>query len=359
MSDNVQFQVQRDQLAQTRFDRQPLRPPAEGEIVARVQNYALTANNITYGVTGDVIGYWRFFPAPGPWGVIPVWGFAEVCDSAHPEVGVGERLYGFLPMASHVRLSPVAVRETRLVDGAAHRADLPAVYNHYSRWADGNNDDPELDDQRMLLRPLYVTSYCLADYLQDNEQFGATQVLVPSASSKTAVGFAQALRATQSPLRAVGLTSDSRVAAVDSLGLYDQVMGYADAEKVDAHEPTVIVDMSGNGSLLSRLHGHLGEQMRMTAKVGLTHYDAAETSDGYIKDRSRFFFAPSHIAKRAQDWGPGEFEKRAHQFWRDAARSSQQWLKVEHHDGPDAVESAYKRLLRGEVAADTGIIASL
>ena len=56
-------------------------PFAEGEARLRVERFALTANNVTYGVVGDRIGYWRFFPASDDaWGVIPVWGTAEVID---------------------------------------------------------------------------------------------------------------------------------------------------------------------------------------------------------------------------------------------------------------------------------------
>ncbi|NRA84799.1 MAG: DUF2855 family protein [Gammaproteobacteria bacterium] len=34
--------------------------------VFEVDKFALTANNITYGMTGDTLGYWLFFPATPP-----------------------------------------------------------------------------------------------------------------------------------------------------------------------------------------------------------------------------------------------------------------------------------------------------
>ena len=74
-----QFEVRKDDLAEARIVEQEPRPLAEGEAVAKVDRFALTANNVTYGVVGERIGYWNFFPADDEgWGVIPVWGVAEI-----------------------------------------------------------------------------------------------------------------------------------------------------------------------------------------------------------------------------------------------------------------------------------------
>ena len=37
--------------------------PPDGACLLRVEKFALTANNITYGVAADMLGYWDFFPA--------------------------------------------------------------------------------------------------------------------------------------------------------------------------------------------------------------------------------------------------------------------------------------------------------
>ena len=49
----------------------------------------------------------------------------------------------------------------------------------------------------MIVRPLFITSFMLADFLQDNAFFGARQVVVSSASSKTAYGTAFCLQGEQ------------------------------------------------------------------------------------------------------------------------------------------------------------------
>src|SRR6516164_5627274 len=106
--------------------------PAEALLV-KVDRFAFTANNITYAMLGDQMKYWQLFPAPKDFGNIPVWGFGEVIASKHPGVAVGERLFGYLPMATHLVIEAVDVSKRALRDGAEHRKQVSPVYNLYSR----------------------------------------------------------------------------------------------------------------------------------------------------------------------------------------------------------------------------------
>ena len=193
----------------------------EGQVLARIERFALTANNITYAVAGDMIGYWKFFPEDEPeWGMVPVWGFAVVEQSRHADVPVGTRVYGYLPMASHVVLTPSRVSPRGFTEASPHRAALPAVYNQYQR----TNDDPpalaEVADLRCLLFPLLFTGYVIGDYLADNGGFAAAQVVIGSASSKTGIGAAHHVKAlAQRPVELVGLTSPGNVAFCEGLGV--------------------------------------------------------------------------------------------------------------------------------------------
>jgi len=55
---------------------------SDGQIVVAIDKFALTANNVTYAASGDLLGYWQFYPtAEDPWGKVTVWGIAEVIDS--------------------------------------------------------------------------------------------------------------------------------------------------------------------------------------------------------------------------------------------------------------------------------------
>ena len=107
--------------------------PAEGQALLRVDSFGFTTNNITYAVFGDVLSYWSFFPAEAPWGRIPVWGFADVVDANGTALAEGTRVYGYLPMSTYLVVTPTRVDERGFVDGAEHRAALPAAYNSYTR----------------------------------------------------------------------------------------------------------------------------------------------------------------------------------------------------------------------------------
>ena len=325
-------------------------PLAEGEARLRVERFALTANNVTYGVVGDRIGYWRFFPASDDaWGVIPVWGVAVVEESAAPDLPVGDRLYGYLPMASHLTIQPAKVKAERLFDGAAHRAELPPVYNQYRRLAAEPGYDPARDEERMILWPLYATSYCLYDFFLDNNWFGAERIIIPSASSKTAIGTAYAFGADPAAPKLIGVTSPRNEAAVRATGLYADVVAYDDVEtRIDAAAPAALIDMSGSGAVIGRLHKHLGDAMRYTSMVGLTHYDEAGMGADFIKNRSQMFFAPGHIQKRAQEWGPGVFDGKAMDFFTRAAGESREWLEIRRGEGGAGCRDAWNEVLAGE-----------
>lgn len=350
--------VKRTDLAATRLRESEIPAIAGGQILARVDRFALTANNITYGVAGDKIGYWNFFPAPDEWGVIPVWGFADVAQSRAEGVQEGDRLYGYFPMGTHLVMTPGKVSPDRLIDASAHRAMLPPVYNSYARVSAETGYDRSLDDLRALLFPLYATSFCLYDFLVDNAWFGARQAVIVSASSKTAIGLAIALRKDAAAPPATGLTSARNKAMVMSLGLYGSVATYDAIGSISA-EPTVIIDMSGNGTVLSELHAYLGDNMRYCSNVGITHYENNKMGPGFIRERSAMFFAPGHIQKRAKDWGRGVFDAKAFAFWRDAAIESRHWLKVSRAKGAAGMEAAFHRVRKGDVRPDDGVIIDL
>lgn len=348
----AEFQVRKDKLDETRKIEKDLPALGNGQILAKVDRFAVTANNVTYGVVGERIGYWKFFPVEEEgWGVIPVWGFADVEASNHSDVAVGERLYGYWPMASHLIMTPGKVSEHRLTDDTEHRRELPPVYNSYVRVSNEQGYDPKTDNDRMVLMPLYATSFCIYDFLKDNDWFGADRIIVGSGSSKTAIGTAYAIKSDASPPALTGLTSARNKETVERLRLYDEVVEYDQIEKLDRNTPTVIIDMSGDGGVLGRLHKLLGDNMKYTSNVGVTHFEANEMGPDFNRDRSAMFFAPGHIQKRAKDWGPGEFEKRAHKFWSEASQKSRSWLTIQEARGVDAIDHAWREVLGGKTPA--------
>ncbi|MBT8089892.1 MAG: DUF2855 family protein [Gammaproteobacteria bacterium] len=363
----AEFQIRRDDFTQHRVvDAASTETSSElvdGAIRVKIERFAFTANNITYAVTGDRLGYWQFFPPGGDdtdgWGMMPVWGFAEVAESKAGDVPVGDRLFGYFPPANYLDMTPTRVAAQRIIDGAAHRARLPPAYNSYSRVNAEPGYDRDMDDMRMLLWPLHITSFCLWDALQDKGWYGAKQVVIVSASSKTSIGLAYALDDDAAAPPAIAVTSRRNLDFVKKLTLYEQSVTYETLDKIDAAIPTVVVDMSGNREVLGRLHARLGDNMKRCINVGLTHWDGNKTGDGLNAERSEIFFAPSHIQQRLQDWGPDGFARKTSSFMFQTAAKSRSWLQLRKIDGLNGLAEVYDDICAGRIAADQGLIIEL
>jgi hypothetical protein len=183
-------------LGRTRLDRtQNLVAANEGDVVLRLDRFSLTTNNITYAAFGDAMNYWSFFPSGiEGFGQMPVWGFADVVESQRDGLAVGERFYGYFPIADRVLMRAERVTPRGFYDGSEHRRALVSAYNQYTRCSTDPAYRPELENLQALYRPLFLTSFMLADFLEDNAWFGARRLLFSSASSKTAYGTAFCLR---------------------------------------------------------------------------------------------------------------------------------------------------------------------
>ena len=146
----TQVLVRRDAISVSEVRENP--PPAigPGEILLAVEQFAVTANNVTYAAIGEAMKYWDFFPAPDGFGIVPVWGHARVVASNADGFDVGERVYGYLPMASHLVVAPGAVKPGSFVDTAPHRQHLAAVYNQYRRLAGDPGHHPDREDIRAV-----------------------------------------------------------------------------------------------------------------------------------------------------------------------------------------------------------------
>jgi hypothetical protein len=354
----TQFLVQRNDLRRTRFvaDAAAEKPLDDGEVRLRIASFALTANNITYAAFGESMRYFDFFPASeAGWGRVPVWGFAEVTASRCAGVAVGERIYGYLPIGTQVVVLPVRVNDGGFVDGAPHRRELHAVYNHYLRCASDPLYRADREAEQALLRPLFVTSFLIDDYIADNERFGAHAVLLSSASSKTAYGTAfclQQRRGTPQALEVIGLTSPGNVEFTKSLGCYDRVVTYDALPSLATDRPTMYVDFSGSATLRSAIHHHFAARLAYSCAVGGTHWDELGGATGLPGPRPTLFFAPAQIKKRTADWGHDGLQQRIaaawHAFMAKVTDARQPWLTVVRASGPEAITATYLELLDGK-----------
>ena len=350
MNNTFTLQIRKNHLPTTRWHERADEALAPGQVRVRIEQFALTSNNITYAAFGEAMNYWRFYPAGEEgWGVIPVWGFATVVESTHPEVPVGERVYGYFPMASHTVLTPVRVSPGGWSDGAPHRADLHPVYNQLTRCASDPFYTADTEAVQALLRPLFITSWLIDDFLADNHFFGARVMLLSSASSKTAYGTAFQL-AQREGIEVVGLTSPGNVAFCESLGCYDRVLTYDQLDTLAADLACVYVDFAGNDELRRAIHTRF-VNLKHSSSIGGTHIEHLGTARDLPGPRATLFFAPAQIKKRATEWGPAGLNQRLVAAWQAfstaVAQPGAPWIVVQTHHGRAAVEAAYAQVLSG------------
>ncbi len=363
----IRLQTDKTALDNTRVVVSNLAGIKPGEALLRIDRLALTANNITYAAFGEVphLRYWSFFPgAEAGWGHMPAWGFAEVVTSTVDGVDVGERFYGFWPIASHLVVQPVRVSERGFYDGTPHRLELTSAYNHYQRTATDAAYRQEHESHQMLLRPLFITSFMLADFLQDNGFFGASQVVVSSASSKTAYGTVFCLQ-DQPGVRVVGITSAGNKTFVDGLGCYQGSVPYDAVESLDAKVPTLYVDFSGDVSLRRRVHEHFGASLVHDCYAGSaqSHEHLSQDVQTLAGPKPQPYFAPYQIKKRNADWGAAEVTRRFNAaqlaFIQRVSDAKNPWMQVVPHSGFADARHLIDALVSGRVDPKQGHVVAL
>ncbi len=359
---STDFVVARNDLQQCKFIE--TQPPDAGHLPAdmllvKIDRFAFTANNITYAVLGDQLKYWQLFPAPENFGNIPVWGFGEVIASRHPAIAEGERLFGYFPMATHLVIEAADVGKRSLRDAAAHRQGVAPVYNAYARVGTDPAFAGRQGDYQALLRPLFMLSLLVDDFLSENSFYGARRVMLSSASSKTAFGLAHLLHTLRKDIRVIGLTSAANTDFVRSLGCYDEVVTYDAVTSLAPDSPVAFVDMAGNSELRTTLHRHFGNQMKYSGRIGLTHRSSSPDEPELPGAKPTWFSAPDQIRKRAGEWGPGGINARFSAAWSGFAPMLDRWLTVIEGRGEEAVQQVYLDTLNGRVLPDQGHILSL
>ncbi|MDC3249245.1 DUF2855 family protein [Porticoccaceae bacterium] len=360
MTDCIALWVDRADITKTKQVVSQIPELADGQIVVAIDRFGLTANNVSYAVTGDSIGYWQFYPAEGGWGIVPVWGCATVTESNCGDIPLGERLWGYFPMASHAVLTPGHIHEDYFMDVVEHRRELPLIYNQFRRTQAEPEFLQKMENERCLLFPLFMTSYLIYDYLIDNQFFGAQQVVIGSVSSKTGFGLAQMLHNDPQVTQAViGVTSAGNREFVKGLGCCDQIVLYNNEAEIDAGLPTAYVDMSGDARLTINLHSHLGEHMVESCMVGGSHWQEGGKVGELPGARPRFFFAPGQIEKRNKEWGPGVAMVKAMTASADVAERVVADINIEWVNGVESLAEHWAQLLDNQIAPSRGLMVAL
>ncbi len=351
-------------LNKTRIDQVSIAPVlGEGEVILKIERVAITTNNITYAAFGDAMQYWDFFPTGAPdWGHMPVWGFAHVAESKAAGVETGELFYGYFPIASHIRMQAERVTERGFYDGSEHRRTLVSAYNQYTRCSHDPAHRAGSENYQILVRPLFITSFMCADFLQDNDCFGAKQVVVSSASSKTAYGTAYCLRG-QIDVKLIALTSERNRAFVTDLGCYDDVKSYEETEQIDPSLSTLYLDFSGDDLLRATIHHHFGAALVYDCYAGSAQNTQFLQKAALPGPEPKLYFAPVQIKKRNIDWGHEEVNRRFNAaqlaFIDRISRPGEEWMRVVEHAGFDAAAALIEQMHDGRIDPRAGHVVLL
>ena len=330
---------------------------ADGAARLKVESFAVTANNVTYAAIGDMFGYWNFFPTgvEGQ-GIVPMWGHAIVEASNHADIKVGERVYGYLPMGSHLDVIPGQISAGGFLDTAVHRQPMSPIYNQYSRLSADPEHDPAREDARMIFGPLFKTGFLIEAMMRREGWFGAGQCVMTSASSKTAMAFAHCMKERSPSVKRIGLTSAGNVDFVARTGLFDAVIDYANLHQLP-EESAVAVDFAGNASVGRAVHTRLADALKYSCSVGLTHIDARVGSGEPLPGPAPvLFFAPDHATATVKELGPKGFGEAVGASWRGFVSVTDGFVTVDHRDGLRAAADAFVATVKGEADPAVGIV---
>jgi hypothetical protein len=346
--------INKAKLTEHKLHEGALPPLGDGEVRLRVESFSVTANNVTYAVVGDMFRYWDFFPAEGQYGIVPMWGHGVVEASNHPDIAVGERVYGYLPMGTHLDVLPDKISRGQFTDMAAHRQPMSVFYNQYSRLDADPEHDPAREAQRMIFGPLFKTGFLIEAMFRGENWFGAEALVMTSASSKTSMALASVAREKSPSVKRIGLTSAGNVAFVTESGLYDQVLAYSDVGAL-AQVPSVSVDFAGNAALLRSIHETLGDALKYSCIVGATHVDARGGGGGapLPGPAPTLFFAPDHAVNVIKELGPKAFGAAS---WNAFLANTDDFVRVDVRDGVAAAAEAFQATLAGTAEPAVGIV---
>ena len=331
-------EVNRSELSESRILTETGQQLAQGELSIDIDRLAISANNITYALLGDSFGYWNRFPSTRPWGRIPAWGYGHVTGSLNVDVPAGTRLYGLFPMASHVIIRAQA-SGSAIVDTSEHLSSIDPVYNRYV--IDGTSSESEMNSYA-LLRPLIVMSFVLAQYLREQCFFGASTVVITSASSKTALGLGLLL---SSEVGTVGVTSPGNLGFVAASQCFTRTATYNDDLGDVMAGDCLILDFAGDDRLIQRLRSSAGGVCKVL-RTGQTHPRAAGGAE-ISRQASDTFFAPEHIKRLTRTWGHSSFDEKLRSAIAKFQVASRPWYRETILIGPDALAEAVTSLVNG------------
>jgi hypothetical protein len=342
------FEVAKDEISRGIVVQSPQDALEQDEVRLKVESFSLTANNVSYALAGDSLKYWDFFPASQTEnGRVPVMGIATVVESRCEAIKLGEQVWGWFPMADEIIALPSEVKSSGWVDSHPKRGANAPIYRHYERLPSGFS----YSHYEHALKGLFTTSWLLASWWRSEAFLGAKTVYVTSASSKTALALAHALKGDN--IRLVGVTSAANVEFVASTGCYQEVVTYDD--ELSLTGASLVADFAGRIDWVDRLADTCPAKLKWASLIGATH--GTPTSRGkVVPDRTQFFFAPTEFERLKNEMGGGALAMALIASLQEFASWFEPRLALTLIDSLAPLPAYFDSLVNGRVAPSTLLI---
>merc|ERR1719188_2090631 len=131
---------------------------------------------------------------------------------------------------------------------------------------EGNNDDAEIEDWRIVCKEIYRMAFYMDEQLLV-ETGMINSVIISCASSKTAMALAYCLRMREMRY-VVGFTSKEHLDFVKSTDLYHDVFCYEDVDKLPTDHTVVYMDFKCDGELRQRITLKMGTNLMYNMVLG-------------------------------------------------------------------------------------------
>lgn len=394
----------------------PLSALSPSSIRVQTSIISLTANNLTYGRIGHLLSIWDIHPLPPSipteysnpkdFGRIAAWGYATVLSSNVPEIKIGARIFGQLPIGTlpldmHVQINPEI--PTQFVEVSKHREKVMSLYNQYTIFPPVLSSSAELKQSQgyhALFKIFFTTSYLINRFIfpwnanelilpgtaKDNWSLKKgrldekTVVLVFADSGKTALSLAYLLRndrpTGKKPGTVIGVGSSSSRDFARGTGLYDKVLTYdfdTTANLVDElgltkDSKVVICEFGSRGGAADRWEERLKQhhdnvvQLIVAGEVVVESPEKASERFAARTAKGATVFNASVARVKAIDlFGEEQYDQELSKSWTIFKEHGliNGGLSLVWGEGMEDVGRGWKRLCNGDVRAHEGLVFSL
>jgi hypothetical protein len=356
---------------------------AQNTIRLRPRLISLTTNNLTYARLGSLANWWDAFPVPSflpspynnpsTYGIVPVWGYAEITTSRTPGLEPGTIFYGFWPSSTlpvDLQLTPTEP-SGHFIDTTPHRANLWSYYHRYTVTPSPLDFSSPSLAREIVFKPLFECAHALNTYIlgalaihpapltNASQTWPAlgdlsnTALISLSASGKTARAFSDAVLNARPPETGpavfVAVTSNPSTLTFPT-STTTRVLSYTSPLPISLlNSPSItrilLLDFGAPSSYLSTLLSSLPSNPITFISIGASPSNPLDPSDS----PNRIQMNTSEVREAAINAiGANSYFKGVEAGWRDfCAREGCQGVEVQVGRGVRELEEAWKDLCEG------------